>query len=164
MNLQFEKHAAETMRKLEDPGLLLVSAKKDGESNVMTVGWGFVGVLWRTPVFIVAVRPSRFTHELIEESREFTVNVPAEGMDDVVEYCGNVSGREQDKFAKCKLNLVKGKKVHAPVIKECKRHYECLVVYKLEVAPDLVPANVKKTYYSRGDYHTIYFGKILAVY
>jgi flavin reductase (DIM6/NTAB) family NADH-FMN oxidoreductase RutF len=164
MNLQFEKHAAETMRKLEDPGLLLVSAKKDGKSNVMTVGWGFVGVLWRMPVFIVAVRPSRFTHELIEESGEFTVNVPAQGMDDVVEYCGNVSGREHDKFAKCKLNLVEGKKVHVPVIKECKTHYECLVVHKLEVAPDLVPANVKKTYYSRGDYHTVYFGKILAVY
>jgi flavin reductase (DIM6/NTAB) family NADH-FMN oxidoreductase RutF len=164
MNLQFEKHAAETMRKLEDPGLLLVSAKKNGKSNVMTIGWGFVGVLWRMPVFIVAVRPSRFTHEFIEESREFTVNVPAQGMDDVVEYCGNVSGREHDKFAKCKLNLVKGKKVHVPVIKECRTHYECLVVHKLDVAPDSVPANVKKTYYSRGGYHTMYFGKILAVY
>jgi len=164
MNLQFEKHVAKTMSKLEDPGLLLVSAKKDGKSNVMTVGWGLVGVLWRMPVFMVAVRPSRFSHELIEDSGEFTVNVPGEGMDDVVEHCGNVSGREHDKFAECKLRLAKGKKVRVPVIKECKTHYECLVVHKLEVVPGLVSANVKKTFYPRGDYHTIYFGKIVAVY
>jgi len=164
MNLQFEKHFAKTMSKLEDPGLLLVTAKKDGKSNVMTVGWGLVGVLWRMPVFIVAVRPSRFTHELIEDSGEFTVNVPGEGIDDIVEHCGNVSGREHDKFAECKLTLVKGKKVRVPVIKECKTHYECQVVHKLEVVPGLVPENVKKTFYRRGDYHTIYFGKILAVY
>jgi flavin reductase (DIM6/NTAB) family NADH-FMN oxidoreductase RutF len=164
MNPPFEKYVARTMRKLEDPGLLLVSAKKDGKSNVMTVGWGLVGVFWRMPVFMVAVRPSRFSHEFIEDSGEFTVNVPAEGMDDAVEYCGKVSGREHDKFAKCKLSLMKGKKVRVPVIKECKTHYECRVVHKLEVVPDLVPANVKKTFYSRGDYHTIYFGKILAVY
>jgi flavin reductase (DIM6/NTAB) family NADH-FMN oxidoreductase RutF len=164
MNLQFEKHFAKTMSKLEDPGLLLVTAKKDGKSNVMTVGWGLVGVLWRMPVFMVAVRPSRFTHDLIEDSGEFTVNVPGEGMNDVVKRCGNVSGREHDKFAECKLTLVKGKKVRVPVIKECKTHYECQVVHKLEVAPGLVPANVKKTFYPRGDYHTMYFGKILAVY
>jgi flavin reductase (DIM6/NTAB) family NADH-FMN oxidoreductase RutF len=164
MNLQFEKHFAKTMSKLEDSGLLLVTAKKDGKSNVMTVGWGLIGVLWRMPVFMVAVRPSRFTHELIEDSGEFTVNVPGEGMNDVVKHCGNVSGREHDKFAECKLTLVKGKKVRVPVIKECKTHYECQVVHKLEVVPGLVPANVKKTFYPRSDYHTIYFGKILAVY
>jgi flavin reductase (DIM6/NTAB) family NADH-FMN oxidoreductase RutF len=51
-----------------------------------------------------------------------------------------------------------------PAIKECKVHYECRVVHKLEVVPDLVPANFKKTFYPRGDYHTVYFGEIVAVY
>ena len=164
MNLQFRKHVVKTMNRLQDPGLLLVSAKKDGKNNVMTVGWGLVGVFWRMPVFMVAVRPSRFSHEFIEESGEFTVNVPGKGMDDVVEYCGKVSGRKHDKFAECKLSLLKGKKVRVPVIKECKIHYECRVVHKLEVVPGLVPANVKKIFYPRGDHHTIYFGKIVAVY
>jgi len=164
MTPQFAKHVVKTMRKMEDPGLLLVSAKKDGKNNVMTVGWGLVGVFWRMPVFMVAVRPSRFSHGFIEESGEFTVNVPGEGMEGVVEYCGKVSGRKHDKFAECKLSLLKGKKVRVPVIKECKVHYECRVVHKLEVVPGLVPANVKKTFYPRGDYHTIYFGKIVAVY
>ena len=62
---------------------------------------------------------------------------------------------------------MKGKKVMVPVIKECKLHYECKVVHKLELKPDLVPADIKKTYYSgraENDYHTLYFGEIVAIY
>jgi 3-methyladenine DNA glycosylase AlkD/flavin reductase (DIM6/NTAB) family NADH-FMN oxidoreductase RutF len=164
MNPRFEKYVAETTSKLENPGLLLVSTNKDGKSNVMTIGWGLIGVFWRMPVFMVAVRPSRYTYDFIKDSGEFTVNVPGEGLDDVVQHCGEVSGREHDKFSECKLNLLKAKKVKVPVIKECKIHYECRVVHQLKVAPSLVPASVKKTLYPRGDYHTLYFGKILAVY
>jgi len=84
-----------------DKGLLLASAGKDGRTNIMTVGWGLIGVLWREPVFMVAVRPSRYTHGLIEETGEFTVNVPKQGMGNTVTYCGTVSGREHDKFKEC---------------------------------------------------------------
>lgn len=164
MIVKFKDFAEETMGKLADPGLLLVGAKKDGKPNVMAIGWGFVGVLWRKPVFVVAVRPSRFTHEFIEETGEFTVNVPGKGMEETVNYCGEVSGRKHDKFKKCKLTLVAGKKVKSPVIKQCKIHYECKVMYRLKVKRDLIPAGMRKTFYPKGNYHTLYFGQILAVY
>ena len=164
MKPEFEKYVVETMRKLEDPGLLLVSAERKGRANVMAIGWGLVGVLWRMPVFMVAVRPSRFTHEFIESSGVFTVNVPRDGMDKVVNRCGEVSGREHDKFKECKLTLAKGRKVKAPVIKQCKIHYECRVVHKLKVKPSLVPAGLKNRFYPKGNFHTVYFGKIVAVY
>jgi flavin reductase (DIM6/NTAB) family NADH-FMN oxidoreductase RutF len=90
--------------------------------------------------------------------------VPGEGLEKAVSYCGEVSGRKHDKFRECKLSLMKGKKVNVPVIKECKIHYECRVVHKLEVTPDRVPADVKKLFYMKDDYHTLYFGKILAIY
>lgn len=164
MLLEFEKYVEETLRKLHDPGLLLVGAKKDGKTNVMTIGWGLVGVVWRKPVFLVLVRPSRFTHEFIEDTGEFTVNVPSNGMEKIVDYCGGVSGREVDKFKKCELTAVKGKKLKAPVIKECIIHYECKVVHKLEVKPELVIEPVRKMFYAKDDFHTLYFGEILAVY
>jgi flavin reductase (DIM6/NTAB) family NADH-FMN oxidoreductase RutF len=116
------------------------------------------------PVSLVAVRHSRFTHEFIEESDEFTVNVPGEGLEKTVAYCGEVSGKEHDKFKECKLSLMKGKKVNVPTINECKIHYECKVVHKLEVRPNEVPADVKKLFYPRDDYHTLYFGRVLTVY
>jgi flavin reductase (DIM6/NTAB) family NADH-FMN oxidoreductase RutF len=164
MKPRVDRFVVETLKKLEDPGLLLVGAKRDGKPNVMAIGWGFIGVLWGKPVFLVAVRPSRFTHEFIEDAGEFTVNVPSEDMDKAVGYCGEVSGRKCDKFKKCNLTLAKGRKVNAPVIKECRIHYECRVVHKLKIKRDLVPADLKSTFYPKGDFHTLFLGEILAVY
>jgi flavin reductase (DIM6/NTAB) family NADH-FMN oxidoreductase RutF len=160
----FDKFAVETLQKLKDPGLLLVGAKKNGKRNVMTIGWGFVGVMWRLKVFVVLVRPSRFTHEFVEDGGEFTVNVPDEGMEKAVAYCGEVSGREHNKFKESKLHLVKGKKVKVPVIKECRIHYECRVIHKLKLNSRLVPDKVKKRFYPKKNFHTVYFGEILAAY
>jgi len=164
VRVKFDKFVEETLSKMTDPGLLLVGSNKDGKLNVMAISWGFVGVLWRKPVFLVAVRPSRFTHEFIEDTGEFTVNVPDESMEKAVSYCGKVSGRKHDKFKKCRLTIIKGKRVKSPVIKECKIHYECKVVHKLKIKRNLIPADVKESFYPRGDYHTLYFGEILAVY
>lgn len=164
MIVNLKNFAEETIDKLGDPGLLLVGAKKNGKANAMAISWGFVGFLWRKPVFVVAVRPSRFTHEFIEQTGEFTVNVPKEGMEETVNYCGEVSGRKHDKFKKCKLTLVAGKKVKSPVIKQCKIHYECKVMYRFKVKRDLIPTVMRRKFYPKGNYHTLYFGQILAVY
>lgn len=164
VNTKFDKAIKETMKKLKDPGLLLVGSKKDGSSNIMAIGWGFMGVLWQKHFFVVAVRNSRFTHEFIEDTGEFTVNVPSEDMDDIVAHAGKVSGRKHDKFKECNLTPVKGKSVHVPVIKECKIHYECKVVYKTEIKGTPIPTDVEKEFYTNADYHTLYFGEILAIY
>jgi flavin reductase (DIM6/NTAB) family NADH-FMN oxidoreductase RutF len=161
---EFNKAIKETLKKLKDPGLLLVSSKKDGSNNAMAIGWGFMGVLWQKHVFVVAVRNSRFTHEIIEDTGEFTVNVPSEEMDDAVAHAGEVSGREHDKFKESNLTPISGRNVRVPVIKECKIHYECKVVYRVEIKGSPIPADVDKEFYTNTDYHTLYFGEILAIY
>ena len=87
----------ETYKNL-DPGLLLASIGKNGENNIMTIGWGLIGVLFRKPTFIVAVRKSRYSYKLLNETGVFTVNVPGEGMAEAVDFCGTKSGRDYDKF------------------------------------------------------------------
>jgi flavin reductase (DIM6/NTAB) family NADH-FMN oxidoreductase RutF len=164
MNVKTDLFTAETLSKLENPGLLILGTNKAGKSNVMTIGWGLIGTFWRTPVFMIAVRPTRYTHKFIEESNEFTVNVPTDDMDKIVETCGTVSGRKTDKIKECKLTLTKARKIKTPTIKQCKIHYECQVIHKLEINPKQVPLDIKQELYSNPDYHTLYFGKILAVY
>lgn len=174
MNLHFEEHIAETTRKLQETGLLLVSRNKQGKNNVMTIGWGLIGVFWNKPVFVVSIRDPCYTHEFIEESGEFTVNVPTEDMKDAVQYCGEVSGREHDKFSECKLDLLKSKFVKAPIIKQCKLHYECRVLRKFDVIPRsstlryfvrVIAAKIEKIFHKHSDkYRSLYFGEILAVY
>ena len=151
------------MQKLQSPGLLLTSVGLDGRHNVMTIGWGLVGTLWREPVFMVAVRPSRHTSKLIEETNEFTVNIPADGMDETVAYCGKVSGREHNKFKERELTIMDWRSVKSPIIEECKAHFECKVIGKSKVIPELLSGDVLKTCYPSGNYNTLYFGRRLSI-
>lgn len=156
-------YADETMHVLERCGCLLVSGDMK-KANVMTIGWGLIGRIWGKPVFIIAVRPSRYTHGFIERTGDFTVNVPKKGMEDAVAYCGKVSGREHDKFKEAKLTLQHAKKVKSPIISECIVHYECKVIYKTKLVVEGLSKHMVGEWYKKGDFHTIYFGEILATY
>jgi flavin reductase (DIM6/NTAB) family NADH-FMN oxidoreductase RutF len=153
-----------TNRLMRDGGLLLVSAGNDGKPNAMTIGWGLVGTMWREPFFVVAVRLSRYTHALIEESEEFTVCLPAKGMGEALDVCGTKSGRDVDKFKKLKLTAMTGLMVGAPYIGECPVHYECRVAYKTELKPGQLDKELEDDVYPGGNYHVLYFGRILGVY
>jgi len=153
----------ETIERLDQTGLLLVSGTSK-RANVMTIGWGLPGILWGKPFFIVAVRPSRYTYQFMEETGDFTVNVPRRGMEDIVTYCGTVSGRDHDKFKEKDLTLLPSKQVKSPIIGECIIHYECKVAYKTRVVKEDLPSDILSTCYPGGDYHTLYFGEIVAVH
>ena len=152
----------ETISRLNKMGLLLVSGTLK-RSNVMTIGWGLPGILWGKPFFIVAVRPSRYTYKFIEETRDFTVNVPTREMEEIITYCGTVSGRDHNKFEEKGLTPLPSKQVNSPIIGECIIHYECKVVYKTKVIKEDLPASILSSCYPSGDYHTLYFGEIVAV-
>jgi flavin reductase (DIM6/NTAB) family NADH-FMN oxidoreductase RutF len=154
----------ETHRIMRGHGLLLVSAGRDGRANAMTIGWGLMGTMWREPLFAVAVRRSRYTHGLIEDSGEFTVCLPGRGMEKMLEFCGSRSGREVDKFRELGIRPVRGIGVGVPYIAECPVHYECRVAYKTDIAEGQLDPAMEREIYPRGDYHTIYFGRILGVY
>jgi hypothetical protein len=70
--------APAVMKHIQEGAFLTVAAKH--QMNVMTIGWALVGILWRKPVLMVAVRNSRHTFGLIEEADSFTVSVPTKGM------------------------------------------------------------------------------------
>jgi len=154
----------ETHRLMRDEGILLVAADKDGKPNAMTIGWGLVGTIWRKPFFTVAVRLSRYTHKLMEESDTFTVCLPAKGMEEILDVCGTKSGRDMDKFKELGLTAKKGLQVDAPYIAECPVHYECRVAYKVELKPGQLIEELEEDAYPKGNYHVLYFGQILGVY
>jgi len=160
----YDAFCEETIKIMTDPGLLLVSVDATGRANPMAIGWGTIGVIWGKPIFCVLVRPSRFTHRLIEQSGDFTVNVPTPDLREQVMYCGTYSGRDEDKFAKTGLTPTPSLFVRSPVIEECPVQYECKVVHKNEVLPANLNGEIRQSAYASGDYHTIYFGEILAVH
>jgi len=77
---------------------------------------------------------------------------------------GSVSGRDHDKFKEKGLTTTRGKKVRSPIISDCIVHYECKVIYKTKFRPSGIPKNVMRGYYPSEDFHTVYFGEIVAAY
>lgn len=165
VDVPYYQGADETYLRLRENGAFLASQSRRGERNVMTIGWGTIGVIWRLPIFIVLVRPSRHTQALIEDKGEFTVNVPFEGkMLNELNICGTRSGRDMDKFSDLGLSTAPGKTVGVPVLTGCKWIYECRVVYKQAMEPANVAPGIIKCYYEKGDFHTVYYGEILSSY
>jgi flavin reductase (DIM6/NTAB) family NADH-FMN oxidoreductase RutF len=142
-------------------GLLLGSYDAAGKANLMTIGWGAVGRIWGIPVWIVMVRPSRYTYQCIEHSGCFTVNVPEAGMESACALCGSLSGRKVNKFVECKLTEQRAATVLAPTVGECPVVYECQVVHSNDILPEKLSGEILTGAYVDGDYHRVYFGKIL---
>jgi flavin reductase (DIM6/NTAB) family NADH-FMN oxidoreductase RutF len=153
---------AQTVTAFNENRVLLVSQGKNDIPNVMAIGWGTIGIVWRKPVFSVLVRPSRYTYKLLNETGEFTVNVVPPQMKEVVEYCGTLSGRDHDKFKERQLTAIRSAKVKIPIIKECILHFECRVLAKNDLIPSEIADPVKSRFYPKGDLHRIFFGEILA--
>lgn len=164
VEINYTDYLKETIDKLRMPGLLLASADAAGKPNAMTIGWGIIGIIWGKPVFVVLVRPSRYTYNLIERSGDFTVNVPSIDMSEIVSYCGTKSGRDHDKFTEKKMTAKPGNTVKSPIIEECVIHYECSIIHKNEVLKDKLADNIVYSAYPKGDFHAIYYGEILSAY
>ena len=149
----------------------LVTAKADGEVNSMTIGWGTLGTEWAKPIFTVFVRQSRHTKTLLDKNGEFTINVPLKGADvkEIMRVCGTKSGRDINKLEQLGLTLEEPDVISVPGIKELPITLECLVVYKQDQNLSLLDEDKRLRYYAPntpndGDYHTAYYGEVLAAY
>jgi len=83
------------------PAGLIVSIDVQGKPNIVTLGEVF-NLSIADPVWVgISIRPATYSHGLIKEQGEFTVNLPTAAMLDQVLGCGSCSGRDGvDKFRK----------------------------------------------------------------
>jgi flavin reductase (DIM6/NTAB) family NADH-FMN oxidoreductase RutF len=126
--------------------VLVSCVGKANKPNVTTVAWAMPTSI-NPPLLAISLAPTRHTHTLIEESGEFTVNIPTLEILKAVYSCGSLTGRSFDKFKKANLTQMPGKTVKAPAVRECIAHLECEVDGQM----------------TTGD-HTIFVGKILDAY
>ncbi|PKN69846.1 MAG: flavin reductase [Deltaproteobacteria bacterium HGW-Deltaproteobacteria-12] len=162
VDLNYMSIAEDAMKKIKKGAFLTV--KTGNELNTMTIGWATFGVVWQKPIMMVAVRSTRHTFGIIERAADFTVTVPAGDMGKETAFCGSKSGRDVDKFKICNLEIFNSQKVASPIIKIRGHHYECKIVYKSAMHPAHLDKNYDSFLYPQKDYHTLYFGEILACY
>ena len=113
--------------------------------NLITVAW--TGIICSAPPLLsISIRPERHSHAILRECGEFTVNLPTERLARIVDWCGVVSGRDQDKFARTGLTALRGSEVNAPLVAEAPLSLECRVTKSLELGS-----------------HTLFLAEIVAV-
>jgi len=112
------------------PAALISCGRENGEQSIITLAW--VGVVNSEPPMVsIAVRPNRHSHSMIEETKEFTVNIPTVEQADLVDGCGILSGKKVNKFNHFGLTPTRGVLKYAPLIEQCPINMECVVEHKL---------------------------------
>ena len=151
-------------------GVLLTTCA-GGKTNTMSISWGTLGIQWGLPLFTVFVRGCRHTKAMLDESMEFTVNIPMEAVDkDIIRLCGTLSGRDTDKFALLGLTPEEPEVISTPGIRQLPLTLECKVLYKQQQIPGCMTAPEPMTHYPEhsdnihDDFHTAYYGQIVAAY
>lgn len=161
--MDYHMNLEKVYKNLFDEGGFL-TVKSGGITNTMTISWGSIGHIWNKHVFIVLVKPSRYTYDLIEKEDNFTVSVPfGNKMSKALKICGTISGRDTDKEKLAGLNYLPSRVVDSPVVGNCDMHYECKIVYKHVEDTSLIFSKEIEELYDN-DHHTMYFGEILACY
>jgi flavin reductase (DIM6/NTAB) family NADH-FMN oxidoreductase RutF len=134
---------------------MVTSVDDNGKPNIITLAW--TGVLCSEPPQIgISIAPARYSHDLIEKTGEFVVNVPTSDILKEVDYCGTISGRRADKFKETKLTQMKARRVEPPLIKECPVRMECMVKNIVQLGShdlfvgEIVAVDVDEKVYQKG--------------
>ena len=108
------------------PVVMVTVRDRAGKANIITVAWAGT-VCTNPPMLSISVRPERYSHRALMETKEFVVNLTTEKMVRATDYCGVKSGRDVDKFKATGLTQAPAEKVSAPLIEESPVNIECKV-------------------------------------
>jgi flavin reductase (DIM6/NTAB) family NADH-FMN oxidoreductase RutF len=127
------------------PGPVFLLAVGDKEQDVSAIG--MFNVYSNDPTIVgIGVRSSRHSYKLLEETGDFSLNLPGKELLEKVIKCGQVSGSKVNKFKEVGLTPLKAKRIKSPVIAECLMNIEVKCTETID----------------RGDYdHIWYIGKVV---
>ncbi|MHA1724837.1 MAG: flavin reductase family protein [Promethearchaeota archaeon] len=122
----------------------VISVGIGDKANLITLA--YMGKMcMKPPIIAIGIHSDRHSHKLIEEYGEFVINIPSKKQLRYLDYCGNVSGRNMNKWEQLGLTKEKATKIQVPMIKEFPLNMECKVVNKIKLGS-----------------HTCYFGEVVA--
>ena len=108
------------------PPVMVTCRDENGNDNVMTAAWA--GTICSDPVMVsVSIRKERYSHDIIERTGEFVINLTTEQTAWAADYVGVRSGRDEDKFQAAHLHKSPSQNVKCPGIEESPVSLECRV-------------------------------------
>ena len=105
---------------------VMVSCGDMEKSNIITVAW--TGILNTNPATVyISVRPTRYSYNIIKETKEFAINLTTIKLARATDWCGVKTGAKFDKFKEMNLHKEKANFINCPLIKESPVSIECKV-------------------------------------
>lgn len=141
----------------------LLTAGAPENWNTMAAAWGGFGFAWDAPVVYVFVRESRLTYDFMENQDRFSMSFFPPEMRSAIEYCGGNSGREVDKASGAGITpvVLDG----SVVFEEANLVLTCEKIVSAQVKEeDIGKPELFGKYYSSGDLHHMYCGKVTGIY
>lgn len=137
--------------------LAIIGARNDEEIGFATVAW-VTPVSHTPPMVAFALRPKSHTFGLLQQTKRFTISVPAANSDNAtkaVEICGNMTGRSVDKSKLVDWRPLpateKSAEAPLPAIADALTVFECRVESTSPAGDHmLVAANVERAWSRAG--------------
>jgi flavin reductase (DIM6/NTAB) family NADH-FMN oxidoreductase RutF len=162
--IPFEQFNLDIFHAWNDQWFLLTAGENRPKGyNAMTVSWGSFGVIWGKPFAQVFVRPSRHTHQFTEQCSGFTLSAFGPEYRQALNILGSRSGRDGDKIALAGLTPMASSQVAAPGFEQAELIIECRKIYHDIFHPANFLSGDIEGNYNGANYHTIYFGEVLAI-
>lgn len=105
--------------------------KKAIKDNIIVLDW-HMPLSFQPFLYAISIGKTRFSLNLIKESKVFVVNfMPLHLKDDVL-FCGRNSGEHLDKFKETSLTKEESEKIECSRIKQALAFLECEVIQEIE--------------------------------
>ena len=109
------------------PKVLVSCRGLNGEENALAVAY-CGNCSYDPPMLMVGIVPSRYSYKMIKESGCFVVNIVEKDYEEVFNYLGSVSKKDEDKLEKMNVKRADGVVVNAPILTDCPVNIECTIV------------------------------------
>ena len=150
------------------PAILSAGTKESHNSCV--IGWGLLGVAWSKPLFMVYVKPDRYTFQFMETTEFFTVNFIKKSLYPKFRPYGNQSGRDinKEELTGAQIQFMENGGI---TFKEAEEVYVCKVMARTHLEEKNLSKEIIEFYDKASglfkqtkEPHGIYIGEIIGHY
>ena len=142
---------------------MLITAGTDEKFNMMTAGWGGLGILYGKPVAICFINPTRYTYQLMETNDTYTLTFYTEAYREALNYTGTNSGRDVDKVKGSGLTPITTP-LGSKAFSEAWLIIECRKLVAQSLSHDALFDEQIKSEWTGKQLHKMFIGEILNVW
>lgn len=141
------------------PLVFVMTIDGEGKPTGMACGWHMKCSL-NPPLYAVALKKGKYTHEMIKNSKEFVVAFPSHELEKEIEYFGTRSGKEFDKFKKTDIKTRESTYLRVPLVEKASINMECFLQDTFETSDHTVfVGKVVSAHYKPGQKLLFYLGQ-----